>query len=1172
MPAINMPCFMKVMQKIPLDSLGNSKFSPLDLTNVLQGGSSSDTEMMCTMMACMDMNKLFKEVDWNCLMSHYDFNQVLKHWKMDSWIKESGNLKTGDAKDYATEQMKNSPMAKAFLEQINPDSLMNSMEFAFEDFFDASNLRGFQQNFYDSVFKENLGFNPDNTKLRKLIELVAAFTSNHNGETKELKYFIAYFLTYLDMQKDVLDLNFTSALERQKILKDIMIRAYRDDIFQNLWKGETMILSILNKEKEAQQIGSIFQMMGHSLAELGQHSASLDVLKITAQLKNDFINQLGETPKATAYLVPSFSLENKEVLMKKYAISQDVFELVLKDLLVSTQHPKAIRKLIAQNKIEEAVAYYLLIKDLLLEAGSKNQVIPSFEIPNEFADKLFEFEYLKKIYANIDQILKEACKTEHPDYSYYQKAVPSLTKLKAQQDLVLFYSEIGGTYFQLKNYEAALKNLNESLRLLKEIENLDYVLFTLPGLQAMEEAYLNKMPIYIAVINNVAQIHLSRKDYQKTIDFLEQEIFYLKNVAQQESLSSTAKANMMNIDNDLFLIYNVLGAAYLQNKDAEHAFQYYQKCENIATSNEKPYLTFQTHINLGNYWRAQNDKTQALQYYKKAKTAAQTLNHSYGIAASHLNIGSILLAQGQKKEAFEQYKKSETIASPLRQFDILYAINMKRGQQYSRENNFEQALFYFEQGIQLIEDNFLMNLKGEVSRQLAVANGFECYKGAVKAALNLNKKELAFQYVQQLKARTFTESINAAYTQSNQISPALKTRQNDILISLNQTKSITRQDSLLRALEIVKAEIREVSLITKKLSQNNVISLAKTQQTLNESTAFIEYLMVDSLYAFVISSNEVTIFRLAKSNTITSNLIDFQKGIVSYRKKPNYREEGNLDMKNHTIYQQLFKPLKTHLDNSNINKLVIAPDAAIYALPFEILKTTDSVSHYLIDDFEITYSPSATAYNSAINKHLNKKSAAKNLLIVAKSDFSEYKESYQFANLKPKWQAIYTKFEQVDTLLNQQAQVKNLHNLKDYQQLYFYTHGILNDSIPELSFLALTPKPLFLVHTFDLRLNCENIVLAACNSGRGQFQRGSGLIGFTRSLMNVGAKSVTLSLWSPLESEANLFFEKYYTHIAANNTPRRALHLTKLDLRNEEDLNLSNPYFWGTFVLYGMVE
>lgn len=1175
MSVINMPCLLQVMQKIPLDSLGNNQFSPLDLTDMLQGqGNSADREMMCTLMACMNMNKLFKNVDWNCLMSNYDFNQVLKHWKMDEWIAASDSLKTMDAKDYANKQMENSPIAKAFMKAIHPDSLMKQMEFAYEDFFDASTLRGFQQNFYDAVFKGKLGFNPDKTNLRKLIELVAAFMSNHEGETKELKYFIAYFLTHLDMQEDVLKLNFTSALERQKILKDIMIQAHQQQLFQNLWKDEQMMLNVLNKEKELQQIGSIFQMMGHSLAELGQHTASLDTLKIAATLKKDFINRLGDTPKASTYLAPSFSITDREVLIKRYAISQDAFELVLKDLLGESQHPKAVRKLIAQNNIEEAVAYYLIIKDLLLEAGSKNQVIPSFEIPNELADKLFEFEYLKKIYANINQLLQAADKTEHPDYSYYQKAVPSLTKLKTQQDLVLFYNEIGGTYFDLKNYEAALKNLNESLKLLKEIENLDYVLFTLPGLRGIGEAYLNKIPAYISVMNNVAQIHLSRKDNKKAIGFLEEEIIYLKDLAKQDSLSSTAKAEMMDIENDLFLVYNVLGTAYLQNKNYEQALATYQKCNKIAEANQKDFFNYQAQLNLGNYWKTKKDNTQALSHYKAAKTAATALNYPYGVAAAHVHIGSILLAKEQKKEAFEQFKKSEAIAKPLRQFDILYWINTHKGHQYNKEENFEQALFYFEEGIRLVEDRLLINLSGEISRQLVIANGFECYQGAVKSALNLDKKELAFQYVQQSKARTFNESVGNTYLQSNQISKDLKDRQNDILIAINKTKQAAKQDSLLRALEIVKAEIRTANPNIKNLFQTSFVSLAEVQKTLEKEEAFIEYFAADSLHAFLISSTQVTVFKLGSSKKIMSNLMAFQQLIAISKPKPDNRQKRQLGNLNDKIYKQLFQPLKTYLTASTIRQLIIAPDAAIYAFPFEILRTKKLESNYsyLIDDFEIRYSPSATAYNTALRQHLAQTSTTKDLLIIAKSDFSEYDKSYHLPPLQPRWHSIYNKFEQADILLNEQAQAKNLKHIKNYQHLYFYTHGILNDSIPELSFLALSPKPLFLVHTFDLSLNCKNIVLATCNSGRGQFQRGSGLIGFTRSLMNVGAQSVTLSLWSPLASETNLFFETYYTHIAAHHTPHQALHLTKLALRNSEQDRLNSPYFWGAFVLYGAGE
>lgn len=1171
MKAINMPCFMQLMQKLPLDSLINGSLSPTNLGNILEGNQQlPNSEVMCELMQCIDMNELFKNMDWNCLMNIFDFNLILKNWKMDKWIQQSDSINTSNAQKFALEQMKSNPWGKAIVESISPDSLLSHMKFAFEDFFTASDLKALNQNFYHFVFEDNLSFKiAASPKMEELIKLVAAFMSNYYGDTKELRYFITYFLTHLEMQQYVLNLDFEAALEKQKLLKDIMIYAYQKGAFQQLWKNESAILKLFSKEMELQYLGSIFQMIGHSSAELGQYTTSLNYLNIAAVLKNNLIKNLGSTPLPTPYLQASFSKVEQQMMMKKHAISQDLVDIILKDLLLTEQHPKGIQQLLQKNNIDDAIEYYLVLKDIVLERGAKNQVSPSFKIPNELAEKLLELEFLKKIYDNIVQIIEQKHSKTHPLYSFYKKATPSLTKLKIQQDLVLFYNEIGGTYFQLRNYEAALKNLTQALNLLKSIENLDYILFTIPGVKGMEEDYLDKLPIYISIINNIAQIQLSRKAYSKTIHFLQEELNYIRNLAKQEQSTSPVKTKMINLEQDLFLIYNVLGTACLQQQYFSQALDYYNICDSIAQSSQKIYWKYQAQINLGNYWQTQNNNTKALTFYKRAKTMAISLNYPYGQSASYVHLGSVLLKQGDINKAFQYFDKAVTISKPLYHFDVLYWCHTYRGQHYMRMNQPSAALSHFQQGIHIVEDSLLINLKGEISRQLAIANGFECYKGAITTAIQLNKEELAFQYIQQSKARTLAETLTSTYFQSSQVPEALQIQQNDILIGLSHTNDINKQDSLLRALEIVKAEIRTTNPNFNQLLTTSFTTIKEVQNTLQPNQAFIEYFMADSTFSFVITSKEVKFFQLKQSKTITSKVQKFQQLIATYKDKPSNRTKTILDQRSHELFSVLFQPIRGYLQSLKINQLIISPDAALYSLPFEILKITPKTPTFLIDEFETYYSPSATAYNSAVFQQLKQKDITKDLLIVAKSNFPEYATTYQLTNLTPNWQSIYNKFDTVDTLLDEKAHYKNLSNINNYRHLYFHTHGILNDSIPELSFLALNSKPLFLINTFDLKLNCENIVLAACNSGKGKFQRGSGLMGFTRSLMSIGAKSVTLSLWSPKEYEANQFFEKYYDYIAKGKSPNKALHLSKLDFKNSENSVLKNPYFWGTFVLYG---
>ena len=150
-------------------------------------------------------------------------------------------------------------------------------------------------------------------------------------------------------------------------------------------------------------------------------------------------------------------------------------------------------------------------------------------------------------------------------------------------------------------------------------------------------------------------------------------------------------------------------------------------------------------------------------------------------------------------------------------------------------------------------------------------------------------------------------------------------------------------------------------------------------------------------------------------------------------------------------------------------------------------------------------------------------------------------------------------------------------NLSQYQIVHFATHGLLNETQPELSGLVFslydetgTQKPGFLQLSdiFNLTLSADLVVLSACQTGIGQDIRGEGLVSLTRGFMYAGAERIVVSLWAVADDSTSELMQNYYRKILeTDSNPAKAMRETQLEMIQSNNYN--SPYYWAPFVFQG---
>jgi CHAT domain-containing protein len=292
------------------------------------------------------------------------------------------------------------------------------------------------------------------------------------------------------------------------------------------------------------------------------------------------------------------------------------------------------------------------------------------------------------------------------------------------------------------------------------------------------------------------------------------------------------------------------------------------------------------------------------------------------------------------------------------------------------------------------------------------------------------------------------------------------------------------------------------------------------------------------------------------------------------------------------LYELLLKPAQAQLKGKT--NLVIVPDDKLWDLPFQALLT--SANRFLIEDSAVAYAPSLTVLREMVKRRKNQNPDAASATLLALGNPLLGKETKERATLTlrdEKLEPLPEAKQEVRAL----AQVYGLPRSKVYigpearedrvkseagqaRILHFATHGMLNNAAPMYSHLVLAQGDknedglLEAWELMQLDLKADLAVLSACETARGRFGAGEGMIGLTWALFVAGVPTTVVSQW-PVESASTRdlmvnFHRAWKVHSTAgpaNQTKAEALRQAALKLMKNPET--SHPFYWARFVLVG---
>jgi CHAT domain-containing protein len=473
------------------------------------------------------------------------------------------------------------------------------------------------------------------------------------------------------------------------------------------------------------------------------------------------------------------------------------------------------------------------------------------------------------------------------------------------------------------------------------------------------------------------------------------------------------------------------------------------------------------------------------------------------------------------------------------------------------------------------------SLRGEELKIAFFENKLEVYENLVDICLRRqNSFEEAFAYIEQAKSRTLMDLLNqpvhvptGADPGQSELVRSIRNLREELnwyynLIEREQLRpeerspervqqleqqARSRESDLMRAVK--EATVAEANEAGMQVPSN--LSLEEIRSVLPADTALVEFFcMHDRSVVCVLTRDKLHICPVTLQSRIQKLLQFLQFQMSKFRLDPQYVATFSQPLLESTqahlksLYQELIAPIRHLLDARH---LVFVQHGLLHYVPFHALHDGES---YLIDQFTISYAPSASVYAHCQTKPIN--TAGDSLILGVPDERTPAirAEVNDLARILPNARLFVGDDATEDVLHTYGPRSKSVH---------IATHGYFRQDNPMFSSIRLGTSHLSLYDMAHLQLPVELVVLSGCATGLNVITPGDELMGLVRGLLQAGAQSLVLSLWDVHDDSTKEFMVEFYTQLQRGRCKAEAMQTASIRLRDSRP----HPYHWAPFLLIG---
>jgi len=967
---------------------------------------------------------------------------------------------------------------------------------------------------------------------------------------KQYEFAIEYAQQALKISRELND--YRSEFQQLLVIGDSYY--FNGELSEALTQYEQMLLvsrNAVDKGRESvalQRVGAIYLDQNQYAESIKAYQAALLIVQGAGDRSNE------------AHILNMFGMIHNE--MKDYPTALGHFKsslAIYEDLNDLAGRTKVLNNIAwmlkDQKQYGESLKYYEQVLAVYREAGNRSgesavlgNIAVMYHQQGLLADALVYFQKASLIYRDLGDQSSEASALNmvgslsgelgrYPEaLGYLQQSLISMEQANDRVGMALVQYNLGAVYLEMGQYDKALEYLQHSLTITKD-----------GGYQEFE----------VDTLNRTGMVYHSLGQKDMALEYFLQ------------SIEAGKKNGDMKNGGALTNVANMFSEVGLYEKSLE----YYQQALAV---NRKTGALVEEGINLNNIGVLHEDQgkiVEALEYYQQALTIAQQTGNLSSEGTTLNNIGGAYLDLEKYPEALEALEKALPIIREAgdRWGEGITLSNL--GATYELQGDNSKSLEFFEHSIDVFE-----SLRGsagnEKSRSTFIDQHSDLYDRVIPLYIQDKQFGEAFFATERGRARSFLDSLSAGYIElDGSEANALYAKEQEAYVARRQAQNALVQGKarnptdkeLIAKLEgqLNQAEqnyqiaLDAISARADHLSQlvpSRVLDVAQVQSLLDDETVLLSFWVTDDkTFVFVITQNSLDVVEL---NVLRKDLYTQIEAFRSFVNTDSQYPDTSTQ-----LYKLIIEPLKPHLIKSH---LVIIPHQELHYLPFAAL--TDG-SHYLVDDYSITYLPSASAL-PFIKQNADGNSNALFVLGNPATDYPDLKP-LPYAESESK---VIAAMYQTTPLLGKDATESALYRQSpEAGIIHLAVHGSYNSANPLHSGLYLAPdiEQDGLLETREIyKLNLSNanlVVLSACQTQLGKLSTGDEMVGMTRAFLFAGTPTVISSLWEVDDKATELLMEKFYGNWRNGMSKEEALRQAQIEIR----ANYPNPYYWAGFVLNG---
>jgi len=530
------------------------------------------------------------------------------------------------------------------------------------------------------------------------------------------------------------------------------------------------------------------------------------------------------------------------------------------------------------------------------------------------------------------------------------------------------------------------------------------------------------------------------------------------------------------------------------------------------------------------------------------------------------------------KECTAAIGKLKSLQAPM----LTHQAFLLMGQLHSASGNRKDAYECFRSSRAALE-TLRSNLRGQELKMAFLQNRLEVYELLVDSCLrdqySRSSLEEAFGYIEEAKSRTLMDQmLQPAYSgiedsgQSDLVR-RMRNLRDELnwyysLIELEQLRPEQRSPEHIKRLESqVRARekdlihvLQESSLLGGEgidIGGSQTVSIEEIRAAISADTVIVEFFQAgDRILACLLSHDGLQILPVTLASRISNVLRLLQFQLSKFRLGTEYATAFRHSLIHSTnthlkgLYDELLAPLR---DRIQAKHLLFVPHGALHYVPFHALFDGEQ---YIIDDYTVSYAPSAGIHAVCARKQVNKSGASLLMGVPDQNAPSILEEIRALTEILPNLKLFLGNAASEFVLKDSGPGARIIH---------IATHGYFRQDSPMFSSIRMGESYLSLYDLYQLRLPVELVTLSGCATGLNVVAAGDELIGLARGLFQAGAQSLLLSLWDVHDQSTADFMTSFYRKYQAGEDKATAVRGAMMQVRE----SYPHPYQWAPFVLMG---